>query len=78
MATLSSSYKQRVTEYLKLVNVKKGVSMSELARMTGQSVQNLNTKVNNGSLRASEFFMIADTLGASVHFIDKKTGKPVI
>ena len=71
-------YRKQVTEYLKLVNVKKGISMSELARLTGQSVQNLHNKVSSGSLRASELFMIADTLGASVHFIDKRTGKPII
>lgn len=76
--TNSDPYKGQIKEYLKLVAVKKGISMSEVARMSGQSVQNLHGKLTNGSLKASELFMIADLLGASVHFIDKRTGKQII
>lgn len=54
----------------KLVTVY-GISFTELARLTGQSPQNLNNKMRNNSMRASELFKIADVLGAEIHFTDK-------
>ena len=54
----------------KLVTVY-GISFTELARLTGQSPQNLNNKMRNNSMRASELFKIADVLGLEIHFTDK-------
>ena len=55
--------KQLVTVY--------GITFTELARRTGQSPQNLNNKVRNDSMRAREFFKIAEALGGEVHITDK-------
>ena len=54
----------------KLVTVY-GITFTELARLTGQSPQNLNNKVRNDSMRAREFFKIAEALGGEVHITDK-------
>lgn len=42
----------------------KNVSISELARMIGQSRQNLNKKINRDTLTLEELSQIADALGA--------------
>lgn len=42
----------------------KNVSISELARMIGQSRQNLNKKINRDTLTLKELTQIADVLGA--------------
>lgn len=60
-----------IKEYLKQLVTLYGISFTELARLTGQSPQNLNNKMRNNSMRTSELFKIADVLGAEIHFTDK-------
>lgn len=72
-------YQKQVEYYLKLVMLKRGeIKQKELADMTGQSLQNLNQKIKNGSLNSTELWKIADTLGCQVVFMDKSTGKVII
>ena len=72
-------YQKQVEYYLKLVMLKcGGVTQTELADMTGQTLQNLNQKIKNGSLNSTELWKIADVLGCQVVFLDKATGKVII
>lgn len=65
-------------QYIEACMAVKKVTKAELARRTGQSKQNLQSKFTRGSLRPDEIKEIAEALGASVRFIDKETGKPII
>ena len=77
--TYTDQYKAKVERYLSLVKVVKGgLSWRDLARLMGQSPQNFHQKIKRGSLDATELFQLADVLGASVRFVDKKTGKILI
>ena len=60
-----------IRSYIEKLVTLYGISFTELARLTGQSPQNLNNKMRNNSMRASELFKIADALGAEIHFTDK-------
>ena len=72
----SKVYGKRMIEYINLMRVAKGnLTWRQLADLAGTSVQNIYTKVNNGAMRATDLYMIADIMGCDVKFIDRKTGK---
>ena len=67
-----------VREYIKLCCVKRGnVSEAELARRTGQ---NMNNKYKRNTFKISELEKVAEALDADlrISFVDKKTGEPII
>ena len=70
-----------IKEYISLCRVKRGgMSNAELARLTGQSPQNLHSKLSVGSMKTSELEKIAEAMNAElkISFIDKDTGEPII
>ena len=70
-----------IREYIRLCCVKRGnISDAELARLTGQSPQNMNNKYRRGTFKISELEKVADALNADlkISFIDKDSGQPII
>ena len=59
---------------VKMALLRHGMSMSELARRIGMSVQNLHQRLRRGSLRLDELERVAEAMGAelrcSIHFPD--------
>lgn len=53
-----------ISEQLRVLCVRKGISIAELARLTGQSPQNLNSKLKRCSFTISELDEIAEAVGA--------------
>ncbi len=51
---------------VKIALLRHGMSMSELARKIGTSVQNLNQRLRRGSLRLDELKMVAEAMGAEL------------
>lgn len=54
-----------VEEQIKILCVRKGISLAELARLTGQSPQNLNSKLKRGSFTVGDLEKIADVVGVA-------------
>lgn len=70
-----------ITEYIALCRMKRGqMTNAELARLTGQSPQNLHSKLTGKPMKTSELEKIAEALGADlqIRFIDRETGEPII
>ena len=70
-----------LSEYIRLCLVERGnMTASELARLTGQTRQNLTNKLKRNDFRVSELKQIAAALDADleIRFIDKETGEPII
>ena len=69
-----------IIEYLKLCLVKRGLNLSKLATLTGQSQPNLCNKMKRGNFQLSELEKIAQALDASleIKFIDNQTSQPII
>jgi len=69
-----------IKEYIKLCCVKRNISNAELARLTGQTPQNFNQKMQRNSFQSSELEKIANSLNADleIKFIDRETGKAII
>lgn len=67
-----------IKEYIKLCCVKRNISNAELARLTNQTPQNFNQKMQRNSFQTAELEKIANALDSDlqVEFIDRKTGKP--
>lgn len=53
-----------IAEQIKVLCVRKNISLAELARLTGQSPQNLNSKLKRESFTVSDLEKIADVVGA--------------
>lgn len=53
-----------IAEQIKVLCVRKNISLAELARLTGQSPQNLNSKLKRESFTVSDLEKIADAVGA--------------
>jgi len=60
-----------IYEYLNACLGAKRISVSEMARRTSTSPQNLNQKLMRKSLRAQELQEIAENMGAEIRFVDK-------
>lgn len=67
-----------IKEYIKLCCVKRNISNAELARLTNQTPQNFNQKMQRNSFQTAELEKIANALDSDlrVQFIDRKTGEP--
>lgn len=66
-------------EKIRLLYKKRGFTLEDLARKTGQQQPNLSNKLRRGDLRESDMRAIAEALGydLSIDFIDRETGQPV-
>lgn len=66
-------------EDLKVLALKKGISLSELARRLGESPQNYNTKFKRNSIKDHDLKESAKALGCEVEIIyrDKTTGEVI-
>lgn len=53
------------TEQIKVLCVRMGISVAELARQIGQSPQNFNAKLKRGTITEKDLIQIADILGIS-------------
>lgn len=53
-----------IAEQIKVLCVRKNISLAELARLTGQSPQNLSSKLKRESFTVSDLEKIADAVGA--------------
>lgn len=70
-----------ISEYIKLCCVKRGdISVAELARLSGQSSQNLSNKIARNNFKFSELEKIAQSLKCHIElkFIDDETNLPLI
>ena len=54
-----------ISEQIKVLCVRKNISLAELARLTGQSPQNLSSKLKRESFTISELEQIAEATGTS-------------
>jgi transcriptional regulator with XRE-family HTH domain len=66
-------------EDLKVLALKRGISLSELARRLGESPQNYNTKFKRNSIKDHDLRESAKALGCEVEVIyrDKITGEVI-
>lgn len=64
-------------EDLKILALKRGISLSELARRLGESPQNYNLKFKRNSIKDHDLKESAKALGYDVKitYIDRETGK---
>ena len=60
-----------ISEKIKILCVRAGISVSELARRVGQSPQNFHKKMKNGDFSVAELEQIASVVGCTYenHFI---------
>ncbi len=56
-----------ITEQIKVLCVRCGVSEAELARRLGKSPQSFNAKMKRGSFTVTELERIADVMGVSFY-----------
>ena len=52
-----------ISEQIKVLCVRKNISLAELARLTGQSPQNLSSKLKRESFTVSDLEKIVDAVG---------------
>ena len=67
----------KMVEKIRLIARRKEITISDLAKLSGQSNQNLAGKLRRTDLRESDLVALADALGCDVEitFIDRKTGE---
>ena len=65
-------------ELIRLLCVKRKISLKELADRSGQTGQNLYNKMKRNDWKQSELKRVLDVLNADlkVEIIDRETGKP--
>lgn len=67
------------SEQIRLLASRAGVSLSDLARATGQTPQNLNNKLKRDKFTVQELQAIAHALGGCVSITwTDKDGKPML
>ena len=66
-------------EDLKILMLKRGISMSELARRLGESPQNYGLKLKRNSIKDADLREATKAMGCSVEIIyrDKDTGEVI-
>lgn len=57
------------SEKIRLIARRKGVTLTELARRTDQTRQNLNNKLNRNAWTQAELEQVARALGVSVQIV---------
>lgn len=69
-----------LAEDIKIICIKRKISMTELAEKTGQSQPNLANKLKRNDFKTSELEKIAAALDSDldIRFIDHATKQPII
>ncbi len=68
-----------ITEQIRLLCSRAGLSLSDLARATGQTPQNLGNKLKRDKFTVQELQAIAQALGGRVELVwTDKDGKPML
>ncbi|MBQ6782309.1 MAG: helix-turn-helix domain-containing protein [Treponema sp.] len=69
-----------LAENIKIICIKRKISMTELAEKTGQSQPNLANKLKRNDFKNSELEKIAAALDShlEIKFIDNATNQPII
>lgn len=69
--------RMNIAETIKILCVRRGISVAELSVRLGNSKQNLFNKLYRNDMKLSDVEKIAEALGAdlSLKFIDKQTGE---
>lgn len=69
-----------LAEEIKIICIKRKVTMSELAEKTGQSQPNLANKMKRNDFKTSELEKIAEALNShlDIKFVDNATNQPII
>ena len=67
----------KMVEKIRLIARRKGITISDLAKKSGQSNQNLAGKLRRADLRESDLAELGNVLGCDVEitFIDRETGE---
>jgi transcriptional regulator with XRE-family HTH domain len=67
------------SEQIRLLCSRAGLSLSDLARATGQTPQNLNNKLKRDRFTVQELQAIAQAFGGSISVVwTDKDGKPIL
>lgn len=66
-------------EDIKILTVKRGISMSELSRRLGESPQNYGLKIKRNTIKDNDLKQAALALGCEVEVVyrDKETGEVI-
>ena len=69
-----------ITEAIKILCVKRKITLKELSERTGQTNHNLWNKMTRNDWKQSEVKKVMDALDVTItsQIIDNKTGKPII
>lgn len=69
--------KMKMVEKVRLIARRKEITISDLAKRSGQSNQNLLGKLRRANLRESDLAALGDALGCDVEitFVDRQTGE---
>ena len=68
-----------VSEKVRILARREGLTMTELASRTGQTVQNLNNKLHRNNFTIGQIEAIGEALNCTVdiNFISKESGRTV-
>ncbi len=66
-----------VAEKIKIIMRRKGITVTELSELTGQTRQNLSNKFSRNNFSEKDIELLAEAIGCSVEisFTDQKTGE---
>lgn len=68
-----------VAEKIKIIMRRKGITVTELSDITGQTRQNLSNKFSRNNFSEKDIELLAEAIGCSVEirFIDRQTGETI-
>lgn len=65
-----------VNEIIKILCIKRGITIAQLSVKLGNSKQNLFNKIYRNNMKLSDLEKILSLLNAEIVILDKETGKP--
>lgn len=68
-----------VAEKIKIIMRRKGITVTELSDITGQTRQNLSNKFSRNNFSEKDIELLAEAIGCSVEirFTDRQTGETI-
>lgn len=72
--------KLTTTEKINIIMKRQNMSMTELAKKTDQSRQNLSNKMSRDNFSENDLRLIANALECDlrIQFVDRESGEPII
>ena len=72
--------KLTTSEKINIIMKRQNMSMTELAKKTDQSRQNLSNKMSRDNFSENDLRLIANALECDlrIQFVDRETGEPII